>query len=118
MSKPLVVTVLTRGDDLEQHVPAGFLYVDQMYEEAGLRDSISAGHLDSFWGRLRSLRRALRREFGDRVKFRVLSPWTPEGLWVAFRHRVREFPCMFIAGQCYLMDTPLETLVEAVRQAL
>lgn len=118
MSRPLVITVVTHGDDLEQHVPAGFLYVDQMYEEAGLRDSISANQVDSFWRRLRIFRRALAKEFGDAVKLRVLNPWTPEGLWFVFRHRLREFPVVVIGNKPYPSDSQLDILLEAVRQGI
>lgn len=118
MSGPLVITVLTHGDDLEQHVPVGFVYVDQMYEEAGLRDPVSAEQTGSMWRWLRIFRRALGREFGGQVRLRVMSPWTPGGLWFSFRHRLREFPVVVIGQRPYPIDTRLDELVEAVRRCL
>lgn len=118
MKSGLIVTVVTRGDDLEHHVPIGFHYVDQMFEEAGLHDALSADPSRNFWQTLRTFQRNLHREFGQRVRLRVLNLWSPEGLWVVFRYRVREFPCVLIAGQHYTVDASLEQLLEAVRQAL
>jgi hypothetical protein len=118
LDKQLTITVITRGDDLEQHVPGGFQYVDQMFEEAGLRDTVSADQTKDFWRKLRILRRALGREFGRSVNMRVLSPWTLSGLWFIVRHRLRNFPCIVIAGRRYPFDTPPGEIVEAVRQSL
>jgi hypothetical protein len=89
-----------------------------MFEEAGLRDPLSEDASHQFWSKLRTVRRGLRSEFADRVKWRVLSQWTPVGLWISVRCRVREFPCLIIAGRPYPVDTPLDTLVDAVRQTL
>lgn len=116
MSKPLVITIMTRGDDLGQHVPGGFAIVDEMYAEAGLRDSITAGQSSSIWKQVRIFQRALQKEFGGRVRLRILSPWTPDGLWFVVRHRLREFPVVVIGAQRYPLDSGLETLLEAVRQ--
>lgn len=118
MTAKLIITILTRGDDLEQHVPVGFRFVDEMYAEAGLRDSISAAQVETIGQRLRVIGRALGRALPGQVALRVLNPWTPRGLWFAFRRRVRYFPCIEIGGRLYPLDTPLDDLVEAARQVL
>lgn len=118
MGIQLVITIVTRGDDLEQGVPRGFQYADQVFAEAGLRDSTGEAPSVKFWQQMRILQRALKREFGDRVVLRVLDPWTLGGLWFVTRHRVRGFPCLVIAGQRYSPDTSLSELVEVVRHVL
>jgi hypothetical protein len=118
LSTQLVVTVITHGGDLEQHGPGGFLYVDQVFEEAGLRDATDALQAEDFRRRLRILERALRREFGSRVSMRALSPWTLRGLWFIVRHRLRDFPCLVIAGQRYPLEASVGEVAEAVRLAL
>src|SRR5512139_2731143 len=115
MNRPPVITLLTRGDDLEQHVPVGFAIVDEMYAEAGMRDSISAGDVEPIQKRVRILQQALRQEFGGRARLRILNPWTPYGLWFAVSHRLREFPVIVIGKQRFPIDASLETLIEAVR---
>jgi hypothetical protein len=107
---------VTRGDDLEHNFPAGFMMVDEMYAEAGLRDPITAEQSASIWKQVRIFQRALQREFGGAVRLRILNPWTPEGLWFVVRHRLREFPLVVIGKQRYPLDTSLETLLEAVRR--
>ena len=118
MDRQFVITVVTRGDDLEQSMPGGFAYAEQMFEEAGLRDPARDPLAGDLWRRLRILRRALQREFGNRVRVRVLSPWTPWGLWFVVRHRLRDFPCLVVAGRRYPYDTLTDDIVEVVRQAL
>lgn len=118
MSAQLVVTAITRGGDLVQHGPGGFPYVDQVFEEAGLRDSADAPQAEDFRRRLRILQRALRREFGSRVSMVVLSPWTLRGLVFIVRYRLRDFPCLVIAGQRYPLEASVGEVVEAVRLAL
>jgi len=118
LSVQLVLTVITQSGDLDQHGPGGFLFVDQVFEEAGLRDSTGATQTEDFQRRLRILQRALRREFGNRVSMSILNPWTLRGLWFITRHRLRGFPCLAIAGQRYPIETSVGEVVEAARLAL
>lgn len=115
---PLIVTIITRGDDLEHHVPAGFHLADQIFEEAGLQDPISAAHSEMLAKKLRIALRALKREFDGQIIFRIVNPWTPAGLWFSFRYRVRNFPCVLMKGRPYSLDTPVNELIEIVRQVL
>lgn len=115
VKEQLVIIVVTRGDEMEQTMLGGFRLVDEVFDEAGLD---IAPHTRKFWERLRVLQRALRREFGSRVTLRVLSPWTPRGLWFTIRHRLRGFPCLVIAGRRYSLNTPPNEIVEAVRRVL
>ena len=118
MASRLVITIVTRGDDLEQHAPRGFGMVDEMFAEAGLRDSISAQHSDSLLKRMRIIQRALVREFKDRIQVRLVNPWTPAGLWLVFRRRLRDFPCILIGERSYAISTPVEEIIEAARLVL
>ncbi len=115
MPSRLMITFITRGDDLEQHVPGGFGFVDEVFAEAGLRDPISAEHSDSLSRRLRIVQRALAREFRGKIELRVVNPWSPGGLWLMVRHRLRDFPCMLIDGRSYAVEMPVEELIEIVR---
>ncbi len=112
-----MVTIIASGHDLVGYGPRGLWFVDEVLDEANLRAE-KAAQLDVFARRVRVLGRALQREFGGRVKLRLLNPWTLGGLWFVVRHRVRTFPCVVIDRQSYELETSLEELVEAIRQAL
>jgi hypothetical protein len=114
----LVITLVARGDDLVHAVPVGFRLVDEVFAEAGLRDPVSAAQTGAQAARLRILVRAIGREYRGRVALRVVELWTLPGLWLAVRYRLREFPCLLIAGHVYPIDTPVEAVIEALRQAL
>lgn len=118
INSPLVITIVTRGDDLEHHVPVGFHMVDQVFDEAGLRDPISASHTKTLAKRLRIIQRALSHEFEGRIMIRLVNPWTPAGLWFVVRHRLRHFPCILIGGECYPVESQVSDLIESVRLAL
>jgi hypothetical protein len=118
MASPLIITIVTRGDDLEHHVPRGFGMVDEMFAEAGFRDTISTQHSDSLLKRLRIVQRALAREFRDGIRVRLINPWTPAGMWLVFRRRLRDFPCILIGDRSYAVNTPVEEIIEAARLAL
>lgn len=118
MSTRLVVTVVTSSGDLILHGPGGFRYVDEVFDEAGLRESTDVSEAEAFQQRLRVLQRALRREFGSRVGMRVISPWTLNGMVFVVRHRLRDFPCLVIGGQRYSLEATVDEVVEAVRLAL
>jgi hypothetical protein len=118
LTTKLVITVVTRGDNLEHHVPGGFLYVDEMFAEAGLRDGLGASESNSMWQRMRVVRRGLQRELKRPVVLRVVNPWSPGGLWLVVRYRLRSFPCFLIGNDAYPLETSLEVLLEVVRRNL
>lgn len=118
MSAGLVILIITSGHELEQHTPGGFGYVNEIFTEAGLGESAEKAKVNKFRQRLRVFQRALKREFEGRVVMRVINPWTPQGLWTVVRYRIRDFPCLLIAGHCYPLDAPLNDLMAAVREAL
>jgi hypothetical protein len=118
VAESLTILVVTRGDDLQPHLPGGLRYVDQMFAEAGMRDSLDEEEASKFWRQLRILRRALYREFGNRVRMQAVNPWTPRGLWCVARYRLRAFPCLLIGGVPHPVDAPVNEIIESVRQVL
>lgn len=118
MNAKLVITVVTRGDDMGHGTPDGFHYVGEMFAEAGLRDGLGDSEADAMWQRLRVLQRGIQRELKHPVVLRIINPWTIEGLWLVVRYRLRDFPRVLIGGDAYPLDTPLDALLEAIRQNL
>lgn len=116
MNTKLVITVVTRGDDLRQAAPNGFRYVDEMFSEAGLRDGLGVGEAEVAGRRLRFLQRGLQRELNQPVVLHVINLWSLDGLWLVVRYRLRDFPTILVGGEAYPLDTPLADLVEAVRR--
>ncbi len=88
------VLIVAPQGGLDHHVPAGFIFADEVFQEARLGDPITAGQsltreLDRALGYLAS-------RFPRRIRVRRVDPWTPGGLWLAFRFRLRSFPAVIL----------------------
>lgn len=41
----------------------------------------------------------LRERFGDRLRFKIVDVASIEGVWKAFRHRLRRYPAVLVQGE-------------------
>lgn len=98
MSPPAVVnlTVISPRNPLLQHVPIGFGYVGEIFEQAGLRDSLTIAQSPDAW-LVRSLRHLATR-FPRRIRVRWIDLWSLPGLLFAIRYRIRSYPTVVING--------------------
>lgn len=109
--------IVAPSNSLTHHVPAGFIFVDEVFDEANLSDAISHQQRTST-----DLERALgylRRRYPKRIAVRRLNLWSPEGLWATIRYRLRSFPAVIIDHSQVLVEDQLEfrnlrDLVEAL----
>lgn len=86
--------LVTPVEYMNAHVPAGFLFADEVFSEAGLRDSLSAQQMSA-----REAHRALhylQRRYPRRVRVRRIELWSLPGLLAAIRFRLRRFPTLII----------------------
>ncbi len=91
------VLVLAPTDDLTAHAPLGMIFSDEVFREARLQDEITRRQR-----LLVGLRRDLtylQRRYPRRVRVRWVSPWSPAGLWLAFRHHIRGIPAVLILAE-------------------
>ena len=86
--------VFAPSNDHSYHVPAGFIFADEVFAESGLRDRASASQ-----GALGDLQRNLiylLYRFPGRLRVRWVDPWSPRGLVYTLRYRLRTFPSILI----------------------
>ena len=98
--------VIAPSESLSHIAPQGFIFADQVFSEARLRDSISASQNPNI-----DLERTLfyiAKRFPRRIRIRWVSPWTLSGLWIVFRYRLRTFPTVIINGTIVLNGETLK----------
>jgi hypothetical protein len=106
--------VISPSDHMLTHAPNGFLIADQMLAEASLKDSISTKQRNSL--PLEQTLGLLVRRYPRRIRVRWVNPWTPGGLLVCIRFRVRTFPAVVMNGTRVLTGAQLER--DVLRQTL
>lgn len=95
-SQPLRVDIISPYIHLFQHhVPAGFIFCDEVFKEAGLRDEMS---LRGDAARMQRWLERLARRYRRRLQVRFVDLWSLPGLYLALRYRIREYPAFIIAG--------------------
>ncbi len=112
----LLIVAPPRGFD--QHVPAGFIFADEVFAAAELRDPISVAQEEAA-----ELRRALHylgRRYPRRIRVRWVDPWTPGGLWLSFRFRLRAYPAVIVNQSEVLKGEQLQfqTFCDLISQLL
>ena len=98
--------VIAPSDSFTHHVPAGFIFADEVFTEAKLRDPISQSQKMAF-----DLERALGylvKKYPKRLRIRWLNLWSLGGVWTAIRFRLRSFPAVVVNQSHVLMDDQLQ----------
>ena len=99
------LVILAPPNTYDQHVPAGFIFADEVFAEARLKDGISTAQAHS-----PELERALSylaKRYPGRVQVRRVDLWSLPGLWLSFRYRVRSFPAILVNRKEMLCDERL-----------
>jgi hypothetical protein len=100
------LTVFAPADQITHHAPRGFIFTDEVFNSAGMQDSISADQ-----STIQDLRRTLSyldRRYPGRLKIDFVDFWTFKGLVTAFRYRIRTYPAIIIDGSLVLSGEQLE----------
>ncbi len=86
--------IVAPTNSLDHHVPAGFIFIEEVFAEAGLKDTVSktqraASDLERTIG-------YLARRYPGRIRIRWVNPWSLGGIWITFRYRIRSFPAIIV----------------------
>jgi hypothetical protein len=102
MGKPLTVDVISQILSSFDHCSHCQLFLNA----AGVGHRIHREDFDAFprelrdeYDRLSRLVTGLSERFAGRVRFRILDPQTPEGMWKSLRYWVRRYPTFLIDGE-------------------
>lgn len=102
-----------------QHAPVGFIYVDQMFREAGWTDEASRLADEAEAALVRQIIARFRRPpYRGRVLVRLVSLWSLWGFWLAVRFRLRTFPAVVVNGKAAYAGHEIEAVEQAVRNLL
>lgn len=102
MGKPMTVEVISQVLSSFDHCAHCQLFLNQ----TGVGTRIHREDFDAFprelrdeYDRLSRLVIALSERFRGRVRFKILDPQTPEGMWKSLRYWVRRYPTFLIDGE-------------------
>jgi len=88
------LVVFAPSDDIAYGAPRGFAMVDGAFNQARLRDSISATQLSN--AALRRTLSYLTSRYPGRIRTSWVNPWSLHGLIFSWRHRLRTFPSVIL----------------------
>ena len=98
--------VVAPSDSFTHHVPGGFIFADQVFSEAKLRDPVS--HSQKMTADLDRTLGYLAKRYPKRLRIRWLNLWSLGGVWAAIRYRLRSFPAVVVNQEQVLTDDQLE----------
>jgi hypothetical protein len=99
--------VIAPSDGFRHHVPAGFIFTDEVFNEAKIRDPMTQSQKLAL-----ELERALgylAKKYPGRLRVRWLNLWSLGGVWTAFRFRLRSYPAVVVNQNEVLTDDQLDT---------
>ena len=99
--------IVAPSDSLTNHVPGGFIFADQVFSEAKLRDPMS--HSQKLTADLDRALGYLAKRYPKRLRIRWFNLWSLGGLWAAIRYRLRSFPAVVVNQDQVLIDDQLES---------
>lgn len=88
------IIVFAPPDDINQGAPRGFTFVDGVFKEARMKDSISASQMGSEW--LRRKLNYLVRRYPKRIQVVWVNPLSLQGIWFTLRFRQVKFPSILL----------------------
>ncbi len=94
--------------------PRGFLFTQEILHAYRLNDPQQNADLERLARRLTYLRN----RYPGRVRVQWVEPWSPGGLWMAWRFRVRAFPTVVIGAEYILTGEALDNLEDIVAEKL
>lgn len=88
------LVVVAPSDELTENAPIGFLLVDEIFAQAGLKDTISSSQ--SMMGELRRTLAYLLNRFPRRIRVEWVEPMSLRGIYTKIRYRLRAYPVVLI----------------------
>jgi len=98
--------IVAPSTSFTHHVPAGFIFTDEVFAEANLRDPVSQSQ--KLTSDLEHTLGYLAKQYPGRLRLRWLNLWSPGGAWAAVRFRLRSFPAVVINQNQVLVDDQLQ----------
>ena len=98
--------IIAPSTSFTHHVPGGFIFADEVFTEANLRDSVSQSQ--NLTTDLEHVLGYLAKRYPRRLRLRWLNLWSLEGLWATIRYRLRSFPAVVVNQTDVLVDDQLE----------
>lgn len=98
--------IVAPSDSFTHHVPAGFIFADEVFSEANLGDPTSQSQKLT-----KDLERTLvylTKKYPKRLRIRWLNLWSFGGVWTAIRYRLRSFPALVVNQNHVLIDDQLQ----------
>ena len=86
--------IVAPSDETIQHVTSSFILVDEVYQEAGLKDDMSLSQTTT--GNLTRTLGYLLRRYPHRIKFQWIEPMSLKGLFTKFKYHLRSYPVILV----------------------
>ena len=90
----MIEILIVAPSDESGHPPEGFIFANEVFEEAGLKDKVTASQSIS-----KELRRELSylvRRYPRRLQIHWVEPLSLRGLYVRIRFRLRTYPAILL----------------------
>lgn len=100
------ILIIAPSDSFTHHVPAGFIFADEVFTEADLRDPVSQSQKLTL--ELEHALGYLAKKYPKRLRIHWLNLWSPGGVWTAIRYRLRSYPAMVVNQRHVLVDDQLQ----------
>jgi hypothetical protein len=99
--------IVAPSNNFTHHVPGGFIFTDEVFAEAKLRDPVSQSQ-NLTYDLERTLGYLVKR-YPGRLRLRWLNLWSPGGVWAAIRYRIRSFPAIVANQNHVLVENQLQS---------
>jgi len=99
--------IIAPTDSFTHHVPAGFIFADEIFTEANFRDPVTQSQ--RLTSELERNLGYLARKFPGRLRVRWINLWSLGGAWTAIRYKLRSFPAVLVNQKEVLIEDQLET---------
>ena len=111
------ILIVAPSNSFTHHVPGGFIFADEVFTEANLRDSVSQSQ--NLTSDLEHALGYLAKRYPKRLRVRWLNLWSPEGMWAAIRYKIRSYPAVIINQNRLLTGEelqihPLREIIESL----
>jgi len=113
------IIVFAPPDDIAHDTPRGFTFVDGVFREARMRDTISASQMSS--ERLRQKLGYLVKRYPKRIHVSWVNPLSLQGIIFSIRFRQRKFPgILLLSGseKLFLTGDELSNIEDKVVEIL
>jgi hypothetical protein len=115
----LIDILIVAPSDESGHPPSGFIFANEVFEQAGLKDKVTASQAT-----FKDLRRELSylvRRYPKRLRVHWVEPLSLRGLYVKIRFRLHAYPVILLfssTGKTVLTGKEIERLSDHIVEIL